>query len=452
MTSPSESPASPGLGADFRRLWTAQTVSAFGSRITRTALPIIAVKTLGEPDAILGLLAAFQLAPGVVLAMFAGGFVDRGRKRRILVTADLIRAALVLSLTAAWALGALDIVHVVIVGAGVGAATALYQITDVAFLPSLVGKRALAAGNARLEATEGIAEVAGPASAGALIAALGAPFAVVLDGFTYLWSAFWLSRIRVPDAHAKVRPAPVSAAEGQRGVIDTAPAAPAPTGEDFRVGLRTIFGHPQVRPLVLSYMVGAASGGFYLATYTIYCLRSLELGETTFGVIIAMGGIGALGGALLSRVFVRKLGLGRALIVTSAVSAVFALLIPVAGSASHVFAIALLCGHQFFGDGFAAAFSIQAVTLRQTVLPRDVLGRANAAIHVCAGGMLPIAALIAGAIAEFAGARLSIAIGMGVGLLGPVMLWPLRRLELMPEAAVSGPIAQVADSAKHSAP
>src|SRR5205823_8285222 len=97
---------------DFLRLWSAQAISAYGSRITRTALPIIAVKTLGEPATIIGLLTAFQLAPGVVLAMFAGGVVDRGRKRRILIGADLVRAALVASLTVAWLAGVLAMVHV----------------------------------------------------------------------------------------------------------------------------------------------------------------------------------------------------------------------------------------------------------------------------------------------------------------------------------------------------
>ena len=79
-------PTSCGCGS-------AQAISAFGSRITRTALPIIAVATLGESESVVALLVALQLAPGVVLALFAGGFVDRGRKRRILVATDLFRAA-----------------------------------------------------------------------------------------------------------------------------------------------------------------------------------------------------------------------------------------------------------------------------------------------------------------------------------------------------------------------
>src|SRR5207302_10505818 len=121
--------------------WAAQIISAFGSRITRTALPIIAVNALGEPEAIVAVLAALQLAPGVVLALFAGGFVDRSRKRRILIAADLFRALVILSLTAAWAFGALSMIHVILVGALVGAASALFQITDLAYLPVLVGKR-----------------------------------------------------------------------------------------------------------------------------------------------------------------------------------------------------------------------------------------------------------------------------------------------------------------------
>src|SRR5690349_4631125 len=108
--------------ADFLRLWAAQAVSAFGSRITRTALPIIAVVALQQSESMIGVLAAMQLVPGMILAVFAGGVVDRGRKRRILIIADLVRAALVASLTVAWELGALTMPQLIIVGAGVGAA------------------------------------------------------------------------------------------------------------------------------------------------------------------------------------------------------------------------------------------------------------------------------------------------------------------------------------------
>src|SRR6185503_14297186 len=182
--------------ADFMRLWSAQAISAFGSRITRTALPIIAVQTLQESETVVALLSSVYLAPGVLLALFAGGVVDRSRKRRILIAADIFRAAVVVSITVAWWVGALTIWHLVTVGALVGAASALFTIADVAYLPTLVDKRELADGNAKLETTEAVAEVTGPASAGVLIGMLGAPIAVAIDAASYVWSAWMLRRIR----------------------------------------------------------------------------------------------------------------------------------------------------------------------------------------------------------------------------------------------------------------
>jgi hypothetical protein len=429
-TSPPHEPTDRGLWrhADFLRLWAAQAISAFGSRITRTALPIIAVATLDETPLRVAMLAAMQLIPGVILAIAAGGFVDRSRKRRILIAADLIRAALVASLTVAWLFGALSLTQVVVVGAGVGAASALFQITDVAYLPALIGRRRLVEGNAKLETTEAIAEITGPASAGVLIAALGAPLAVALDAASYVWSAAMLGRIRATEGVPRPRPeAPRPAPE------DLDAAVPVRTGEDFRIGLRVVFGHPLVRPIVLTLMVWSIAGGFFVALYTLFCLRELGLSEATFGVIIAMGGIGSLGGAVLSRSLARVLGVGRTLIVASALSLVCTLFIPIAAYASSpAMRIGLLAVHQLLGDGFSVAFVILAVTLRQTVLPSPLLGRANAAIHVCTAGVLPVAALIAGVLAARIGILAAVWTGLLIGLLAPLFLWRLRHLRDMP--------------------
>jgi MFS family permease len=444
-TSPPPSHESTGRGlwghADFLRLWAAQAISAFGSRITRTALPIVAVTTLGQPEAVIGVLAAMQLAPGVVLAMMAGGFVDRGRKRRILIAADLIRAALVASLTLAWALGALSMIHVVLVGAGVGAASALFQITDVAYLPALIGQRRLVDGNAKLETTEAVAEITGPASAGVLIAALGAPLAVAVDAASYVWSAFMLGRIRAAEhvhaGHPAVPPAATGAPDAAR--------LPVRPGAGFRIGMRAVFGHPLVRPIVLTLMVWSIAGGFFLALYTLFCLRELGLSEAMFGVIIAMGGIGSLAGAVLARSLARVLGVGRTLLVTSTLSLACTLFIPIAASGtSHAMTIGFLIAHQLLGDGFAVAFVILAVTLRQTVLPKEVLGRANAAIHVCTTGVLPVSALIAGGLATLVGIRAAVWTGLLIGLAAPIFVWRLRHLKDMPSADLGASDAEMA--------
>ena len=409
--------------ADFLRLWAAQAVSAFGFRITRTALPIIAVTTLDQSAAVISILMAMQLGPGIFVGLFAGGIIDRSRKRRILIASDLMRAAAVGSLTIAWALGYLSIVHVMIVGAIVGAGTALFQITDNTYLPALIGRQHLAEGNAKLESTEAIAEISGPASAGWLITVLGAPLAIVIDAFTYLWSAILLGQIRT---------------------VETIPenqSKPKHLGEDLRIGLRTVFHHPVVRPIVLSHMVWSISGGFFMALYTPYCLRVLDLSTSTFGIIVGLGGVGSLAGAIISRKLVAKIGLGSTLLLTSITSLAFALLIPLAGSplvgATFAVTFALLAAHQLFSDGFAVAFVIQAVTLRQTVLPKEILGRANAAIHVCTSGLLPVAAVIAGVLAELLGTRAAVWIGVMVGLVSPLLLLPLRHLKEMPAGTSS---------------
>ena len=404
--------------ADFLRLWAAQAISAYGSRITRTALPIVAIAMLDQTESVIGLLVTLQLAPGVVLALFAGGFIDRGNKRRILIAADLIRAAAVASLTVSWAIGTLAMAQVIVVGAIVGAASALFAITDNAYLPALIGKAQLSEGNAKIEATEAIAEITGPASAGVLIAALGAPLAVAIDAVTYVWSAFMLGQIKARE--------PAAAEE-----TPTASLSAAMRGSDLRIGMRAVFGHPIVRPIVISHMVWSLSGGFFMALYTPFCLRVLDLDTATFGIVIAMGGVGALAGALLSRGFVRVFGLGRTIVITSALSLTCALFIPLADGPYAVI-LAFLIAHQLLSDGFSVAFVIQAVTLRQTVLRKEILGRANAAIHVVTASLLPIGALIAGFLAELAGTRTAVWVGVLIGLVAPVLLLPVWKVKEMP--------------------
>jgi MFS family permease len=411
--------------ADFMRLWSAQAISAFGSRITRTALPIIAVQMLHETETVVALLSSVYLAPGVVLALFAGGAVDRSRKRRILIGADIFRAVAVASITIAWLFGALSMFHLVMVGALVGAASALFTITDVAYLPTLVGRRQLAEGNAKLETTEAVAEVTGPASAGVLIGAFGAPLAVALDAASYLWSALRLGRIRTHEPPPQPAPSAESSTWQSR--------------RDLRDGMRAIFDQPYVRAVVLALMVWSIAGGFFTALYTLFCLRTLGLSALTFGIIIAMGGIGSFGGALISRRLVASIGLGRTMIASAVISLAGGLLIPLA-QGPRITVLLFLGAHQLISDCFSVAFVIQAVTLRQTVLPKALLGRANAAVHVCTAGLVPVVALLAGLLAELTSIRTAVWVGVLIGLVAPLFLLPLRRLKQMPESPSSSQI------------
>lgn len=390
---------------DFMRLWGAQIASAFGSRITRTALPIIAILTLRATPVEVAVLSALGVAPGVFVGLFAGGRVDRSAKRPLLIGADLVRAGLILTIPAAAWLGALSMPQLYVVAAAVGAATSLFQIADNTYLPALVGPELLLEGNAKLEATEAVAEAAGPGVAGLLIQALTAPVAVLIDGVSYLWSALLLYRIRAREAPA---------------AID---AGPRPTvWRDIATGFRAALAHPVVGPTLAAEGVMTFFGGFFLALYMIMALETLRLSPAAVGLIIGVGGVGAFAGALIAAPLGRRLGTGPAIAVSLTIGQAANLLIALAVGAGTL-AVPLLVIHQLIGDAFLGAYLVHALSLRQRVLPPAVLGRANAAFHAVTGLMLPAGALLAGPLAGAIGMAPTLWIGACGGLLAvPVLL------------------------------
>jgi MFS family permease len=403
---------------DFLRLWSAQAISAFGSRISRTALPIVALLTVDATPAQIGILSALAVAPGILVGLLMGGRIDRSAKRPMLVLCDLLRAALLFTVPIAAWFDLLSMGQLYIVAAGVGAATTLFQIADNTYLPVLIGKSQLTEGNAKLEATDAIAEIGGPSAGGILVDLLTAPLTILVDAISYVVSAVLLLSIR---ARETLAPAP-----DQRPTLVS----------DLVIGLRACWRHELVRPLFLVAAIEAFFGGFFYGIYMIFLLETLGLSASAYGILVGMGGIGALGGALAARWVAARLGLGPAMIVLLAGGQAFCLLIPLAGG-SEWRVLGFLGAHQFFSDALIVAFLIHAMSLRQTVLPQVVLGRANASFHVAAGLLLPVGAVLAGQIATIYEPRTALWIGVVGALLGSLVLLlsPVRRLRIMPDAA-----------------
>ena len=390
----------------FRRLWTAAAVSAVGSRITRTALPVIAVSSLAATPRQAALLGALSWGPGAVIGLVAGGWVDRRRKRTLLVVADVLRAVLVLSLPIAHVLGALHLAHLYVVAAIVGAASALFYLTELSYLPELVSGEQLVDANGVTQATESVAEITGPALAGGLIRAIGAPLAVTLDALSYLWSATFLRGL--PDALPE-------AAAGPRSTI----------AGDLRTGFAALWRDRVVRRLALSELGAAMASGTFLGLYMVFALRALALGEATVGLVIGFGGVGALLGATLAPRLARVHATGW-LLPLCLISQAAALLIPAAtGSAALV--IGFLVAHQLLGDGARTAYGVIAISLRQRRLEPATMGRANAALHAVETGILLVAAIGAGELAERIGLRTTMWIGLATGLLAVVPLVGIGR-------------------------
>jgi MFS family permease len=404
---------------DFLRLWSAQAVSAFGARITREGLPLAAVMTLDAEPAQLGVLAALSMGPGLVVGLLAGGFVDRSRRRTILIGADLARFAVLMTVPLAAWLTLLSIEQLYIVAALVGAASVLFDLADNAFLPGLVGPDQLMEGNSKLGVTDSTAEIGGPALAGLLFQGLTAPFAIAVNAATYLASALLLGGIRAAEP-------PPQASSG-----------PQHPGRDLADGWRAIMARPLVRPLLFMTMAQTLFFSFFAGLYALWALRHLGISPAALGLVIAVGGVGALLGALLAPWMTHLLGIGPAIVVCGVVSGLSAFLIPLA-PADPAGAVAFMAAAQLLGDSFGLAAMIPATTLQQTVIPSALLGRTGAIFHIARGGLAVIGALLGGALAGSIGVRETLLVACAGVTLAPAILLasPLwRTREISPPAS-----------------
>jgi predicted MFS family arabinose efflux permease len=386
---------------DFVRLWAAQAVSAFGSRITRDGLPLAAVLTLRATPLQIGLLAALSYGPALVVGLAAGGHVDRTRRRALMIRMDLLRAgALATVPLAAW-LHLLSMSQLYLAAAVVGAASVLFELADHAYLPGLVAKEHITSANSSLSATESVAEVAGPAVAGVLFQWLAGPFAIALNAVTYLLSAGFLVRIR------RAEPAPDFAARGS-------------WLQDIRDGWRSAVGEPRVASLLFMTGSNALFGAFFAALYVLFAVRVLGLTPAMLGLTIAAGGVGGVIGAVAASWLAGRLGQGRAIVAAAGSAAMLNLLIPAAPSHPHV-GMAFLVAAQLFGDALAVAAAVLAASLRQSVLPQGVLGRVGATFHAVAGGMAVIGALAGGMLGGAIGPRAALYVAALGLLVGPAV-------------------------------
>ncbi len=405
---------------DFLRLWSAQAVSAFGARISREGLPLAAVLALKAPPAQLGVLAALSLAPGLVVGLTAGGFVDRSRRRTLMIAADLARAGVLLTVPfAAW-FGLLTMAQLYIAAVLVGAASVLFEIADQAYLPTLVSHEGLLDANAKLSITNATAEVAGPALAGVLIQLLRAPMALAANAVTYLVSAAFLATI-------ENREPPARAAAPEEHVL-----------ADLKAGARAVFADPHLRPLLMTAATSSLFGGFFWALYVLFAIRALGLTPMLLGLTVAFGGISALFGAVFGPRLIRRLGIGPAYLLAALLAAASALLIPLAHG-RPLEAMGFLILAQFLGDGLGVTADMAATTLRQSLTAPRMLGRVGAVFQAAPGGLAVIGALAGGALAEAIGMRAALTIAAAGIVAAP--LWclfsPLARLRALPAPAAA---------------
>jgi len=396
---------------DFMKVWLSHTISNTGNGITGIALPVIAVQTLAATPGQMSVLSALDGIVVLLFGLLAGVWVDRLRRRPVLIATDLGRALIVASIPAAALLGILGMGQLYVVAALAALLSVFFQAADVAFFPGLVEARELVEGNSKLGISDALAEIAGPALAGALIAAITAPLSMLVDAFSFLASAFFVARIR------KAESLPVASAERRSAWHESIE------------GLLYVLKHPLLRVLAGSAAVFNFFGMFFATLYALYVIRILGIAPFLLGLLIAAGGLSALVGAALTERVVRRLGLGFAIGGGLFMYGCLGLLVPLAHGPVVVAAVILFTS-QLAGDVTVSVYLIAELSLRQMLIPHHLLGRANAGILFLTRGVGPLGALLAGILAVGIGVRPTLFIAvLGVMMAGLwILLSPVRKV------------------------
>lgn len=402
---------------DFMRLWGAQTVSLVGSQITLLAIPLAAILLFDATPMEVGLLAAAQYLPFLLVGLPAGVWVDRMPRRPTLIVADLGRAAVLLVIPIAYAGDWLQLWLLYPVAFGAGILTVFFDVAHQSYLPSLVRRDELVEGNAKLELSYQGAQLAGPGLGGWIVQVLTAPIALIVDAVSYLVSAILLLFIRQREAPAERTAGP------RQGVLSL-------VGE----GLRYVWSHDLLRPIALATALGNLFGvfGIVQAVLNLFAIRSLGLSPGLLGVTLAAANGGALLGALANRRLVGRFGVGPTLIGAAAFPAVGILLL--AAATRDVALPVMIAGLAIAWFGIAA-YNINQISLRQAVTPPHMQGRMNATMRFLIWGTIPVGTVLGGFFAGRAGLRETLVVAGAGSLLAvlPVLFSALRHVRMMPE-------------------
>jgi MFS family permease len=398
---------------DFRQLWAAETVSQIGTQVTQLALPVVAVTYLAASPLQMGYLTALETVAFLVIGLPAGAWVDRWRRKRVLVTADVVRAVTLASLPIAYLTGVLTLGQLFVVAAVTGAATVFFDVAYQSYLPSLVHRDQIVDGNGKLEASRAVAQVAGPGAAGVLLRVVGAPLLIALDAVSFLLSALFIGAIRQPDR-----------------VPDRSTRRRLRT--EIGEGLSFVVRHPLLRRIVACT---GTSNLFSMITTTLlvlFALRELDLSETDLGFVLSAGAVGGLLGAVTAARFARRVGEGRAIPLSVLVALPFAALTPVAALGAPV---PLLVLSQFGFSWVVVVYNVTQVSFRQRLCPPQLLGRMNASVRFLVFGTMPVGGLLGGALGTWLGVVPTLWIAVGGQALAAawVTLSPLLGLRDLPD-------------------
>jgi len=398
---------------DFLKLWSGQTISEFGSQVSQLAIPAVAIITLNATPFQVAALETVVFLPFLLLTLPAGVWVDRWRRRWILIAGDLGRAVLLATIPLAYALGELTLTQLYIVGFLVGIHTVFFDVAYQSYLPQIVDRETLVEGNSKLQMTVSGAAIAGPGLSGGLIALVSAPYAILVDASSFVVSGGFTAAIR-----KREDPPP---ATGRRRLL-----------VELWEGLRYVTHHRLLLPQALATGSSNFATNMIMAVYFVWAYRHLGLTPALMGIVGAVAATGWLIGSASADWLRRRLGVNGATILGMAVGAPASLLIPFAPPGHAAIPFLVLAG--MLGGFGAVVYNIQQVSLRQAITPERLQGRMNASMRFFVWGTIPLGSLVGGVLATAFGVRTAILVGACLGFLAllPILLSPLRTLRDFP--------------------
>jgi MFS family permease len=396
---------------DFRLLWTGETTSSFGSSVSAFALPLVALTVLHASVLLVSIITAAAWLPWLVVGLPAGAWIDRMRRRPVMIAADLVSVAAFGSVVVAAAVGRLSSAQLVAAALVAGVATVFFQTAYRAYLPAVVNADQLLEGNAKLQGSEQVTHVIGPGAAGLIAQLTSAVGGVVVDVASFVVSALCLARMDVDE------PAPAMRDRHLRREI----------GE----GLALMRHDPLLRINAVFGCLANLTLTGYQAVLIVFLVRVVGLGPGTAGLLLALASLGGVVGALCARRVAARIGTARAVLLGKVGLAPFGLLIPLTqrGAGLALF----LLGSVVIVGGIVAGNIIWSGWV-QMYYPAEMLGRISTSVQVVNYGAIPLGAVLAGAIASAAGTRTALWV-MLIGLVLSslvLLLGPLRTLRDLP--------------------
>ena len=411
----------------FLRLWTAETISHFGSSVTGLALPFVAITLLHATPLQVAILNLADFLPFLLIGLIAGVLVDRFPRRAILIGGDLGRALLIATIPLAYIAGFLTLAQLMLVGFAIGVLTVFFDVAYQAYLPSLIRREDLVEGNSKLELSRSGAGLLGPGLAGLLIDLLRAPVAMLIDALSFALSALLLLSIRERTPEQNLH----------AGEQSTESSAVTPRGSmrtEIAEGLRFVFGHPALRTIgsatATSNLFSSISG----AAFMIFAINELKMSPALIGLAFSLGSLGGLTAALIAEPLSKRFGVGRVIVLTVAIGGPFEAAIAFASPGADLLNVILVALVGFTMGGGGTIYNINQVSLRQALTPAAMAGRMNATMRWFVWGTIPIGSLIGGIIGETLGLRAAILVG-GIGAtlaFVPLLFGPVWRIKVMP--------------------